>query len=155
MDFIILVILEIVPIILWACGWYFENKYSKYPDVSRGYKFGSAKNSNLEWEYGNKVASKVFSTTGTLLFTIIIIARLLFDINIITIIFILFIVICANFMIIEGIIKKKFKKKDLQIRTYVCIMKAYRDRSGGRTGLKVNFYAIMPHDTNLYYRKII
>lgn len=55
MDFIILVILEIVPIILWACGWYFENKYSKYPDVSRGYKFGSAKNSNLEWEYGNKV----------------------------------------------------------------------------------------------------
>ena len=155
MDFIILVILEIVPIILWACGWYFENKYSKYPDVSRGYKFGSAKNSNLEWEYGNKVASKVFSTTGTLLFTIIIIARLLFDINIITIIFILFIVICVNFMIIEGIIKKKFKKKDLQIRTYVCIMIAYRDRSGGRTGLKVNFYAIMPHDTNLYYRKII
>lgn len=111
MDFIILVILEIVPIILWACGWYFENKYSKYPDVSSGYKFGSAKNSNLEWEYGNKVASKVFSTTGTLLFTIIIIARLLFDINIITIIFILFIVICANFMIIEGIIKKKFKNK--------------------------------------------
>ena len=104
MDFIILVILEIVPIILWACGWYFENKYSKYPDVSRGYKFGSAKNSNLEWEYGNKVASKVFST-------IIIIARLLFDINIITIIFILFIVICVNFMIIEGIIKKKFKNK--------------------------------------------
>ena len=99
MDFIILVILEIVPIILWACGWYFENKYSKYPDVSRGYKFGSAKNSNLEWEYGNKVASKVFSTTGTLLFTII------------TIIFILFIVICVNFMIIEGIIKKKFKNK--------------------------------------------
>ena len=111
MDFIILVISEIVPIILWACGWYFENKYSKYPDVSRGYKFGSAKNSNLEWEYGNKVASKVFSTTGTLLFTIIIIARLLFDINIITIIFILFIVICVNFMIIEGIIKKKFKNK--------------------------------------------
>ena len=101
MDFIILVILEIVPIILWACGWYFENKYSKYPDVSRGYKFGSAKNSNLEWEYGNKVASKVFSTTGTLLF----------NINIITIIFILFIVICVNFMIIEGIIKKKFKNK--------------------------------------------
>ncbi len=52
-------------------------------------------------------------------------------------------------------IKKKFKKKDLQTRTYVCIMIAYRDRSGGRTGLKVNFYAIMPHDTNLYYRKII
>ena len=51
--------------------------------------------------------------------------------------------------------KKKFKKKDLQIRTYVCIMIAYRDRSGVRTGLKVNFYAIMPHDTNLYYRKII
>ena len=43
--------------------------------------------------------------------TIIIIARLLFDINIITIIFILFIVICVNFMIIEGIIKKKFKNK--------------------------------------------
>mgnify|MGYP006886402623 CR=1 FL=1 len=36
---------------------------------------------------------------------------LLFDINIITIIFILFIVICVNFMIIEGIIKKKFKNK--------------------------------------------
>ena len=51
--------------------------------------------------------------------------------------------------------KKEVKKKDLQIRTYVCIMIAYRDRSGGRTGLKVNFYAIMPHDTNLYYRKII
>ena len=49
--------------------------------------------------------------SGTLLFTIIIIARLLFDINIITIIFILFIVICVNFMIIEGIIKKKFKNK--------------------------------------------
>ena len=36
------------------------------------------------------------------------------------------------------------KRKDLQTRTYVCIMVAYRDRSGGRTGLKVNFYAIMP-----------
>ena len=36
---------------------------------------------------------------------------LLFDINIITIIFILFIVICVNFMIIEDIIKKKFKNK--------------------------------------------
>ena len=111
MDLIILIILEIVPIILWGCGWYFENKYSKYPDVSKGYKFGSTKNSKAEWEYGNKVASKVFSATVTLLFIIIIIARLLFDINIITVIFILFIVVCVNFMVIEGIIKKKFKNK--------------------------------------------
>lgn len=111
MDLIILIILEIIPIILWGCGWYFENKYSKYPDMSKGYNFGSAKNSNEEWRYGNKVASKGFSATGTLLFILIIIARLLFDTNIITVIFILFIVICVNFMVIEGIIKKKFKNK--------------------------------------------
>lgn len=108
---IILILFEIVPIILWCLGWYFENKYSKFPNVERGYKNKLAKKDEKTWIYANKVAGKLFSTMGTLMFFVIAIGVLMFNVSPVVMSFIIFISICILLIVIEGLIKKKLKSK--------------------------------------------
>lgn len=105
----ILIIYEIIPIALWMLGWYFENNYSKYPDTSKGYKSNKEIKDEKTWVYGNKVASKIFNITGTILFVMVAVSLLFFAMNLVLLAFIIFIVLCLDFMVIEGMIKKKFK----------------------------------------------
>lgn len=109
MNLLTLIVLAIIPVTLWAYGWYFENKCTKYPDTSKGYRSESVKKNEESWVYANKVASKIFSITGSILFVVIAIGSLLFDVGLVSFIFIAFILVCVDFVIIEGIIKKKFK----------------------------------------------
>lgn len=106
---VILFIFEILPIVLWALSWYFENKLSKYPDVKRGYKTKMSRINEKTWEYGNKVASKIYNYTANILFIIIAINIIFLKINLVFLVFIIFIVLCADYFIIERLIKKKFK----------------------------------------------
>lgn len=110
MNLFMIILLEIVPILMWIGGWYFENSSSKYPDISRGFKLGSVVNSKEAWIYGNKVASKFFSFTGTVLFILIPMLNMFFGVSLGVIAFIIFIAICANLFLIEGMVKKKVKK---------------------------------------------
>jgi hypothetical protein len=106
---VILFIFEILPIILWALSWFFENKASKYPDIKNGYRTKMSRINEKTWEYGNKVASKIYNYTANILFIVIAITIMFLKINLVSLVFIIFIVLLADYFIIEGLIKKKFK----------------------------------------------
>lgn len=106
-----LILFEIIPVILWCLGWYFENRYSKFPDIKKGYKNRLAMKDEQSWIYSNKVAGKLFSTMGTLLFFIIAVAILMFSVNLVVLAFIIFICLCVLLLVIEGLIKKKLKSR--------------------------------------------
>lgn len=108
-DWIVLFIFEVIPIMLWSLAWYFENSTSNYNTSKKGYKTkGSIINENT-WIYGNKVAAKIYNFTANILFFIIAINILFLKGNLLVLAFIIFIILCADYFIIEGLIKKKFK----------------------------------------------
>ena len=107
----ILIVYEIVPIVLWGLAWYYGNKFSEYPDTSKGYKSKIAKGDKEIWIYANKVASKVLGDIATLLFVLIFIGMIIIKISPVTMAFTIFILLCMSYMVIEGVIKKKIKVK--------------------------------------------
>lgn len=109
---VILIIYEIIPIVLWGLGWYFENSFSKYPDTSKGYKTKIAKKDRETWIYANKVAGKIFGATATMLFILIFVGILILSVHPAFIAFLIFISVCMAFMITERLVKKKIKEKN-------------------------------------------
>jgi len=111
MDFwILLLIVDIIPIGVFILGAFYETKYSTYPDVKRGYKNKYTVLNKEAWVYGNKLASKIYGIVGTILLTLNTVLLFIFGENaFITTLFISFMFTVLSRIIIEKLLEKKFK----------------------------------------------
>ncbi|WP_300380066.1 hypothetical protein [Clostridium sp.] len=111
MDFwMILLMADMIPIGLFILGGYYETKYSRYPEVKKGYKNKYTVLNKVAWEYGNKLASKIYGTAGTALLVLNTIILFIFGENaFITTLFISFMCTVLSRIIIEKLLEKKFK----------------------------------------------
>lgn len=113
MNFIVfLIIVDIVPFGLLLLGGIYETKYSKFPNTKIGYKIRCSILNEKTWEYSNKLASKIYGIVGSFLLVLNTIAIFIFGEEALSSILLLTLalVIMAR-LIIENIIKKKFKLK--------------------------------------------
>ena len=107
---ILLLIVDVIPVALFILGGIYETKYSKYPEIKIGYKNKYTVLNKEAWKYGNKLASKIYGTVGTIL--LILNTLLLFILGenaFITILFISFMFTILSRIIIEKLLEKKFK----------------------------------------------
>ena len=111
MNFVILLlIVNMIPIALFILGGIYETKYSKYPEIKIGYKNKYTVLNEEAWKYGNKLASKIYGTIGTILLTLNTLLLFIVGENIfITILFISFMFTILSRIIIEKLLEKKFK----------------------------------------------
>lgn len=111
MDFwMLLLIVDIIPIWLFILGAYYEIKHSTYPEIKRGYKNKYTILNKKDWEYGNKLASKIYSTVGmALLILNTLLMFMLGESVFITALFISFMFTVLSRIIIEKLLEKKFK----------------------------------------------
>ena len=107
---ILLLIVDIIPIGLFVLGAFYETKYSIYPEIKRGYKNKYTVLNKKAWEYGNKLASKIYGTVGTVILILNTLLLFMFRENaFITTLFISFIFTVLSRIIIEKLLEKKFK----------------------------------------------
>lgn len=107
----LLIIYEIVPIVLWGFAWYYENSYSQFPDISKGFKIKCAKENEEIWNYANKTAAKIFNITAIALFIFIAISIIMLPISFIAIAIIVIVSIFISLLIINFMIRRKAKYK--------------------------------------------
>lgn len=107
---IYLFIAEAIPLILFVLGGLYESNSTKYKENKISYKSSYADKDRTSFEYCNKVASKLFGATGTLLFIVNAISLFLFGEGAITfvLLFSLFMVVLTK-MLIDRLIKKKME----------------------------------------------
>ena len=108
---IYLLIVDIIPIGLFIFGGLYESNSTKFNENKFGYKNKYSIKDKLAWEYSNKVAAKIFGSTGTLLFIVNTLLLFMFGEGVLTFIllFSLFMVVFSR-MMIDRLIKKKFHK---------------------------------------------
>jgi len=104
-----LILVLIIPIILLVKGGIYETKVSKYPDITKGYKTTQKIKSENQWIYTNKLASKLYGTTGSfLIVTSIICLFLLGEESVPPIVILSIISMYLIKFIIDKILYKKF-----------------------------------------------
>lgn len=107
---ILLLIVDIIPIGLFILGAFYETKYSTYPEIKRGYKNKYTVLNKEAWIYGNKLASKIYGIVGTVLLTLNTVLLFIFGEHaFITTLFISFMFTVLSRIIIEKLLEKKFK----------------------------------------------
>ncbi|ASW42023.1 SdpI family protein [Clostridium isatidis] len=109
---ILLIIVDIVPLGLLLLGGIYETKHSKFPNTKIGYKNKYSILNKKTWEYSNKLASKIYGAIGSFLLVLNTIGIFIFGEEAFsTILALTFILVVIARLIIENIIKKKFKLK--------------------------------------------
>lgn len=60
-------VLEILPVLTWGYGHYLQKKYSRYPEMSHGYRSARIKKSRQAWELGNRIMAKSIKSAATMM----------------------------------------------------------------------------------------